>query len=410
LISPNREAFATMPNAPVHAAMRPARFIASALCAALAALFAGCASPANVDFVGDLQDHSSSGTIVADVPRIRVDRGNYGAQALTTLLVFWGRKAEAQSVKEMVARVEGGKEFEERLMVVAGQHDLWAYSWYGTFAALKERLSAGIPTIVQLQHSAIEAGSRRFAVVIGFDDETRRVLCEEGGVEPTVYSYKDFAELWKPVRFWTMIVCPPGRPTWELSAAELVTRARYFENLGKPQQALADYNAAMVDQPLNSRICVNTANLYRKLGEPDKAEGLYRRAIDIDPGDGQALNNLAFLYAERGRNLDEASELAKRALLIEPTNPLTLDTLGYVLLLQGRYADAASYLEQAQGRARMLPPARREELAIHLMRAYVGMGRTDRVSAMLSDLRTANPQFKVPADLAAWAPSGKPEP
>lgn len=372
----------------------------------LLALLAGCASPdAGRDFVEDLASHPHTGRIIPNVPRLPVDRGNYGAQAVATLLAFWGKPIPTQQLKTQAAASEGGTELEERLMSVADAQGLWAYAWYGTWPALRMRLDAGVPVIVQIQHGT-HAGSRRYAVVIGYDDKEDRVLCEEGGKEPTVYTYEEFTELWKPVRFWSLVICPPDFPQWELSAAELVTRARMYELRNESARALRDYSEAMAVQPLNSRICVNAANLYRKLGDSEKAEGLYRRAADINPRDGQALNNLAFLFAEEKRNLDEAYELAKRALLIEPTNPVALDTTGYILFLQERYDDAISYLEQAYQRSRPLTPARRRDIAVHLMRAYIAVGRTDKVGAMLSDLRFEDPQFAIPKDLKQWAPSG----
>jgi tetratricopeptide (TPR) repeat protein len=372
-----------------------------------AALLSSCATPdADVDFVEALRGHPEEGAVISGLPQVQVDRGNYGVQALATVLRFWGVEVEPRDLKNEVGRYGAEMEFEERLMVVAQGHGLWSYAWYGGWADLRLRLDAGIPVLVQLQHGA-HAGSRRFAVVTGYDNKHRRVLCEEGSGRPTVYSYSQFGRYWEPVRFWSLVVCPPDRPSWELNAAELVTRARFFELKGEHARALRDYAEAMAVQPLNSRICVNAANLYRKMGEPDKAEGLYRRAIDINPKDGQALNNLAFLYAEQGQRLDEAYDLAQRALLIEPTNPVALDTAGHVLFKQHRYPDAASYFEQAYTRARMLGLSRRRDIAIHLMRTYVAMGQTEKVGALLSDLRYADPQFAIPEDLKEWAPAGK---
>lgn len=73
-------------------------------------------------------------------------------------------------------------------------------------------------------------------------------------------------------------------------------------------------------------------------------EEAYRRNEDVP----LTRNALGFLYAETGRNLDEAEALVRGALPLDPARRrFYLDSLGWVLHRQGRPEEAAAALEEA---------------------------------------------------------------
>ena len=53
------------------------------------------------------------------------------------------------------------------------------------------------------------------------------------------------------------------------------------------------------------------------------------------------------MYAEDGKNLDEALTLVRRALEIDPENGAYLDSMGWVYYQRGDYEKARSFLEKA---------------------------------------------------------------
>ena len=389
-----------LPGDPTHRVrlnIPSARYL-SAWAAAL--LLAGCASlEVTPDFFGDLAKHPESGAVLTGIPDPLLRGSMKGSDALAAVLTFWKRPADPNAIAAAVSSEYGGREREEALMLLADRKGMWTHATYGNLAALQTRVAHGVPVIVELVEDPSYPQNRIFAVVVGYDAKEKRVLCHEGRGTPRVYTDAKFSERWMPVRSWMLLVAPADRLTWDMSPAELMTRARFYESRNQLDLALKDLSSAMAKDPVNSRICVSAANLYRKLDRPDQAEGLYRRAIDLNPHEGQAFNNLAYLKAERGEDLAEAESLARKALLLEPTNPISLDTLGFILQRAGRLDEAVASLEQAYARSRILTAPRQREIAVHLARAYALAGRTAEAADILRQLRASDPSFVTPDDL-----------
>jgi len=70
--------------------------------------------------------------------------------------------------------------------------------------------------------------------------------------------------------------------------------------------------------------------LYEEMGEYGAAAKLLRACLAIEPMNAKVCNYLGYMFAEEGKNLEEAEELIKRALEIEPKNGYYLDSLGWV--------------------------------------------------------------------------------
>lgn len=80
-------------------------------------------------------------------------------------------------------------------------------------------------------------------------------------------------------------------------------------------------------------------------GKPSDAEAHYLAALRADARAAVAANNLAWLYADGGRNLDQALQLAQVAQQQLPTNPHVSDTLGWVYYRKKLPAEAIKSLE-----------------------------------------------------------------
>ena len=82
-------------------------------------------------------------------------------------------------------------------------------------------------------------------------------------------------------------------------------------------------------------------------GKLDDAINYLTKAIEIDPENANALNSLGYIYAELGKNLENAYSLCRRALQIDDSNPAYLDSLGWVHYKIGDFDEARSYLRKA---------------------------------------------------------------
>ena len=89
---------------------------------------------------------------------------------------------------------------------------------------------------------------------------------------------------------------------------------------------------------------------YMELRRDQEAVSHYRKAIQLVPAFAIPYNNLAFLYADRGRNLQEALSLVNRALVLEKDREeiaLFKDTKGWTLYKLGRHDEALALLKEA---------------------------------------------------------------
>jgi tetratricopeptide (TPR) repeat protein len=103
---------------------------------------------------------------------------------------------------------------------------------------------------------------------------------------------------------------------------------------------------------------------YEETGAGALAEGELRQTIRLDPGFAEAYNYLGYMFAEEGRNLDEAVELLNKAVSLEPDNGAYIDSLGWAYYKKGMYKEAFELLEKA---LRLEP--NEPEIAEHLKKA-----------------------------------------
>ncbi len=94
-----------------------------------------------------------------------------------------------------------------------------------------------------------------------------------------------------------------------------------------------------------------------RAGRPGESEKWMAKYLALNPEASEALNYLAYIWAEQGRNLDQALDYIIRALKAEPRNGAYLDTLGWVHFKKGNYPLALTYLNEALKEERKNDPA-----------------------------------------------------
>jgi len=81
---------------------------------------------------------------------------------------------------------------------------------------------------------------------------------------------------------------------------ELITQGNHHRSISQPQQALACYAQAFLQNPLVGAAYNNYGNVIREMGYPKQAIGFLMNAIEIDPNDSIAQFNLAVAYLLAG--------------------------------------------------------------------------------------------------------------
>ena len=124
----------------------------------------------------------------------------------------------------------------------------------------------------------------------------------------------------------------------------------------------------------------NLANLYSELGKPDDAVMQYEQAIRIDNRFFPAKVNLAVLYSQRGQN-EKAERLLREVVRDEPDLYDAAYSLGLLLVEMQNYREAVTYLENA---SRGLPERARIRYNLGLLYAHL-----QNVTAAENQLRAA---------------------
>ncbi len=156
------------------------------------------------------------------------------------------------------------------------------------------------------------------------------------------------------------------------------TKAEVYRDAGKTDEAIAAYEdvgerikkARGLDDDTKEQLGRDNryklSSVYVDAKKVDKAAAVLKELIDEDPDNSGYPNDLGFIWADAGKNLDEAETLIRKALELDAAmrkklldadkiteetaakeNAAYVDSLGWVLYKRGKYAEALKYLEKA---------------------------------------------------------------
>ena len=102
-------------------------------------------------------------------------------------------------------------------------------------------------------------------------------------------------------------------------AIALNNRANCQADLGNWQDALMDYNQAVIIDPGFTEVYFNRAGLYYELGKYKEALSDYQQAANLSPQMPQPLFNMSFAWAKLG-DYERAVATVEQALALDPAN------------------------------------------------------------------------------------------
>jgi tetratricopeptide (TPR) repeat protein len=116
---------------------------------------------------------------------------------------------------------------------------------------------------------------------------------------------------------------------------------------GKPEQALAQYQALAAKRPKSEIAKTMVGTIFQVTNRRAEAKDAYRQVLGINPSAPVAANNLAWMMAEDNENLDNALQLAQAAKAGLPDSANAADTLGWVYLKKGLGSKAIPEFREA---------------------------------------------------------------
>lgn len=186
----------------------------------------------------------------------------------------------------------------------------------------------------------------------------------------------------------------PGNPQLRFREAWIYYHAhRWDEAIPKFESIVADHPEFRENPLLKSviRACqYSISNIYVQKGDMARGEKILEVILAEEPNDPSVNNDLGYLYADQGKNLEQAESMIRKAVTAEPDNAAYLDSLGWVLFKQGKAAEALPYLEKSIEKSTGAGDATLQD---HLGDCLLALGRVqDAVAAWEKALADARKQ------------------
>jgi tetratricopeptide (TPR) repeat protein len=281
---------------------------------------------------------------ILDVPFIAQKPNYCGPAALAMLANYYGHPISQDEIASAIYLPDIGGTLTSELGEYARRFNLWVRQYHGTLDDLRQKLDAGVPLLVLGKFGE----QPHYFVVLGWD-KFRQVVTVHSDTRPRYEMHlEDFQTRWDRAGNWTLLVCPPEKVTWRLSAEEHNDLGLFFERGGLLAAATEHYVAATQLHPENSYFRMNLGNVLLKQRRLHEAAGAFTRAVELDAQNADAMNNLAYTYSEMETNLDEATRLCQQAATLRPSRQAYyLDTLGGIYLKEGKLRAAIATFESA---------------------------------------------------------------
>lgn len=124
-----------------------------------------------------------------------------------------------------------------------------------------------------------------------------------------------------------------------------------LNRLGRNEELIAHYKGMLErfphDDELIKYVRSGLSIVYVNMGDFEEGEHQLELLFERYPEDPGVNNDLGYLYADQGKNLEQAEEMIRKAVAADPENAAYLDSLGWVLFKQGHYEEALEPLERA---------------------------------------------------------------
>jgi arylsulfatase A-like enzyme/Flp pilus assembly protein TadD len=210
--------------------------------------------------------------------------------------------------------------------------------------------------------------------------DPKRIITEFSkymGTGEDAYAAGDFAAALES--FTKLVELDPHNPQAR------VFRARTLMNLGRIDEAAAEYLRVTEIDPTNSTPYFHLGNMAQDLGRLDDALTYYGKALDLTPGSPEALANIGSILFEKGLS-DSAERVLGRALKHDPQNRIATLNLGLVYSARGARDEALKAFHKSIA----LDPGSVKAM-VNIAAIYVSEGQVDSTIKYLEKARGVDP-------------------
>jgi tetratricopeptide (TPR) repeat protein len=292
----------------------------------LAVLLSGCATPPQTRQL--LQSPGAAlpaRTELAQTPFFPQQRYQCGPAALATVLAAHGIGVTPDELVERVYIPALQGSLREETTAAARDYGMLAYLLRPSLADLLKEIAHGNPVLVFQNLGLRLLPQWHFAVVVGYDLESREILLRSGTTRRWRTSLGTFERTWARGGYWALVILPAGEIPASAGPGSYLVAARDLEVSGQPVAAGSAYRAATEHWPGIPTGWLSWGNSLYAAGKFRQSETAFRKATMLAPQDPRAWNNLAYALLKTAC-VAEAQQAAACAVAIAPDEPGYLET------------------------------------------------------------------------------------
>lgn len=289
------------------------------------------ATPQSDRLLDNRRPASESFVLLDEVPFFPQERYQCGPAAIATVLRF--SDVPDVSAESMVTRVylpgrQGSLQVE--MLAAARQSGRIPYVIPGRLEAVLDEVRDGRPVLVFQNLGLSMLPQWHYAVVVGYDPETRELILRSGTERELRTPLRVFERTWARADHWAMVVLQPGELPVEADPLAYTEAVTAFAGAGNAESAGPAYAAGARRWPREPLVQLSHANHLYGDGRHEEAADVLGALLSHHPDLPDAHNNLAHALLRMGRP-DEALSHAERAVSLGgnrmSTYRETLDTV-----------------------------------------------------------------------------------
>jgi len=265
---------------------------------AATSLVAACAHQTPV--TEDLAARSYGVVELAETPFFPQEKYQCGPAALATVLNHSGIAVTPDAITPKVYLPERRGSLQPELIAAARHYHRLPYVIDPTLSAIVDELNAGHPVLVLQNLGLARYPVWHYAVVIGYEPESRKLILRSGNTERLELATDRFATTWSASHNWGVVMIQPGKLPANPDIDRYLASVAALEEVGRFESAARAYSAAVKRWPDNTTAWLGLGNTRYQTDVFTEAESAYRRVLALDETNAFAQNNLALTLAQRG--------------------------------------------------------------------------------------------------------------
>jgi len=269
------------------------------LCLVMAFLVWGCAGSLSRQWLVPAADTPDQ-VVIPAVPFFPQTEYQCGPAALAMTLVWSGVSTSPDRLTPIVYTPSIKGSLQPAMITAARRHARLAYV-ISSPQELMQELAAGHPVIVLQNLGLSWAPVWHYAVVMGYDLNTKRIVLHSGEARHTTTKMRVFTNTWSRSAYWGLLTLPPGHLPATATEVPYLQAVLGLEKAEKWPQAVLGYQAATQEWPDNFAAHMGVGNALYAMGDLPAAEQAFNTAVERFPDEGAAYNNLAQVLFELGK-------------------------------------------------------------------------------------------------------------